>query len=340
MNLTAKLTPYSSVVGGGLQIVDEKGRARFIVALMGTTDGISKEQNDELSKRLADGFNAPQPDAAPADEKKKSDITDKPHLKTILCVLCSAKEGQSWSAPMLKDLDIAIECAQYLMAQPASPLPADDVIERAVAIAKSVREPYGLTSERKVVEALAAANFLRQSAPVEETKTPAKVEAAAYIDYLQNEIQKRGGQIDDESGQVDWPAYPPADVAAMREKIAEAAFEASQFRDDEDVAPSWKILQSRITDETLGRETILELTASRDHFYKIADAILALSPTDAAVKALVEELKSLLSECEDDFHVCQRCGSQDDTATRTSNLFLLLKDKIEEHTTLAQHGVK
>lgn len=83
------------------------------------------------------------------------------------------------------------------------------------------------------------------------------------------------------------PASPPADVAGLREKIAEAAFEASQFRDDEDVAPSWKILQSRITDETLGRETILELTASRDNFYKIADAILALLPTDAAVKALV-----------------------------------------------------
>lgn len=58
MRLTAKLTPWSSVVGGGLHLVDEAGRVRFMVAIMGTTDGITKEQSAELSKLLADGFNS------------------------------------------------------------------------------------------------------------------------------------------------------------------------------------------------------------------------------------------------------------------------------------------
>lgn len=56
--LVAKLTPYSSVVGGGLQLQDEDGRMQFVVALMGVSNGISKEQSSELSQRLADGFNS------------------------------------------------------------------------------------------------------------------------------------------------------------------------------------------------------------------------------------------------------------------------------------------
>lgn len=58
MKLTAKLTPYSSIVGGGLKLVDSEGRPQFMVMVCGVSNGISKEQNEELSKRLCDGFNS------------------------------------------------------------------------------------------------------------------------------------------------------------------------------------------------------------------------------------------------------------------------------------------
>ena len=57
MKLTSNSVPYSSVVGGGLSLLDENGRARFQVVLIGTTDGISKEQNDAISKRLHELIN-------------------------------------------------------------------------------------------------------------------------------------------------------------------------------------------------------------------------------------------------------------------------------------------
>lgn len=44
MKLTAKEVPYSSIVGGGLMLIDESGRAAFQVMFMGTTNGITKEQ--------------------------------------------------------------------------------------------------------------------------------------------------------------------------------------------------------------------------------------------------------------------------------------------------------
>lgn len=53
MKLTAKVTPYSSVVGGGLTLTDEHGRPCFIVNFMGTTRGITKAENDALTKQFA-----------------------------------------------------------------------------------------------------------------------------------------------------------------------------------------------------------------------------------------------------------------------------------------------
>lgn len=53
MKLTPKITPYSSVVGGGLMLCDEAGRARFIVTFLGTTDGITKTENDALAEQFA-----------------------------------------------------------------------------------------------------------------------------------------------------------------------------------------------------------------------------------------------------------------------------------------------
>lgn len=53
MKLTPKVTPYSSVVGGGLMLCDETGRARFMVLFTGTTDGITKEENNTLAEQFA-----------------------------------------------------------------------------------------------------------------------------------------------------------------------------------------------------------------------------------------------------------------------------------------------
>lgn len=48
--LIARATPYSSTVGGGVTLEDEQGRARFMVMFIGTTDGITKEENDALAR--------------------------------------------------------------------------------------------------------------------------------------------------------------------------------------------------------------------------------------------------------------------------------------------------
>lgn len=64
MKLTAKPISYSSIVGGGLMLLDAEGRAAFMVMLRGTTRGISKEQNDAIAEQLvrlinADGLGVP-----------------------------------------------------------------------------------------------------------------------------------------------------------------------------------------------------------------------------------------------------------------------------------------
>lgn len=57
MKLKAQAVPYSSVVGGGLTLVDENGRARFIIVAMGTTEGINKEENAAIFAVLRDAIN-------------------------------------------------------------------------------------------------------------------------------------------------------------------------------------------------------------------------------------------------------------------------------------------
>jgi hypothetical protein len=56
MKLTPKLTPYSSIVGGGLHLVDEAGRTRFMLMLCGASDGISKEENALIASHIAERF--------------------------------------------------------------------------------------------------------------------------------------------------------------------------------------------------------------------------------------------------------------------------------------------
>lgn len=57
MRLRGKLTPYSSIVGGGIMLTDHMGRATFQIVLIGTTKGITKEQNDSLCQQLQDLIN-------------------------------------------------------------------------------------------------------------------------------------------------------------------------------------------------------------------------------------------------------------------------------------------
>jgi hypothetical protein len=66
MKLTANKTPYSSVVGGGVMLTDETGKAVFNVMICGTTNGISKEQDAEISERIVAAFNTPSEDVAAA----------------------------------------------------------------------------------------------------------------------------------------------------------------------------------------------------------------------------------------------------------------------------------
>lgn len=58
MRLKSKLVPYSSVVGGGLMLTDERGAAQFIVNFMGTSNGINKDQSDALAEQIQALINA------------------------------------------------------------------------------------------------------------------------------------------------------------------------------------------------------------------------------------------------------------------------------------------
>lgn len=52
MKLKAKALPHSSIVGGGLTLCDDAGRARFIVNFMGTTEGITKDETASLTQQF------------------------------------------------------------------------------------------------------------------------------------------------------------------------------------------------------------------------------------------------------------------------------------------------
>lgn len=54
MKLHAKPIGYSSIVGGGLTLLDDAGRARFIVSFIGTTNGITKAETQALSEFFAE----------------------------------------------------------------------------------------------------------------------------------------------------------------------------------------------------------------------------------------------------------------------------------------------
>lgn len=57
MKLKCNIVPYSSIVGGGLSLLDESGRARYQIVFIGTTEGISKEVTVALSRQIGDYIN-------------------------------------------------------------------------------------------------------------------------------------------------------------------------------------------------------------------------------------------------------------------------------------------
>lgn len=58
MKLGAKEIPFSSIVGGGLALVDERGAYRFQLAIMGTTQGITREQSQAIAEQVTRLINA------------------------------------------------------------------------------------------------------------------------------------------------------------------------------------------------------------------------------------------------------------------------------------------
>jgi hypothetical protein len=58
MKIKAQTIQYSSVVGGGIMLLDEAGRARGQIAFIGGAVRITKEQDAALSKGIADLINA------------------------------------------------------------------------------------------------------------------------------------------------------------------------------------------------------------------------------------------------------------------------------------------
>lgn len=57
MKLTARTVPYSSIVGGGVQLMNEQGHAAFQIALVGTTKGITFETTKAIADRLVELIN-------------------------------------------------------------------------------------------------------------------------------------------------------------------------------------------------------------------------------------------------------------------------------------------
>lgn len=50
------MIPYSGTVGGGLRLIDEEGHVRFMVSIIGATEGITKEETAAISSALIMGI--------------------------------------------------------------------------------------------------------------------------------------------------------------------------------------------------------------------------------------------------------------------------------------------
>lgn len=52
MKLMAKELAYSSIVGGGVMLLDTKGVVQFMIPIRGSTRGITREQSEAISAKL------------------------------------------------------------------------------------------------------------------------------------------------------------------------------------------------------------------------------------------------------------------------------------------------
>ena len=55
MKLKAEITPLSSIVGGGLSLLNGAGAVQFLGMFCGTTNGITREQADKLTPKDGGG---------------------------------------------------------------------------------------------------------------------------------------------------------------------------------------------------------------------------------------------------------------------------------------------
>jgi hypothetical protein len=58
MKLTARIVPYSSVVGGGVMLLDEAGKAYLQLAVMGGRVGVTREEHEATAAALVELVNA------------------------------------------------------------------------------------------------------------------------------------------------------------------------------------------------------------------------------------------------------------------------------------------
>lgn len=57
MRVSAKVVPWSSIVGGGVKLLDPSGKVCFMVAFIGMQQGITKEQSVALSEQFVTWVN-------------------------------------------------------------------------------------------------------------------------------------------------------------------------------------------------------------------------------------------------------------------------------------------
>jgi uncharacterized membrane protein YccC len=76
----------------------------------------------DIAQALADERQAAEDRVVAAEAERDALKVERDRLrevaKTSLCVLCAAKDGQSWSLPMAKDFDIAIGMCRAALSPP------------------------------------------------------------------------------------------------------------------------------------------------------------------------------------------------------------------------------
>lgn len=113
-------------------------------------------------------------------------------------------------------------------------------------------------------------------------------------------------------------------ITALREPDASFAAVPNTVR--QSVA---EVIEVLITPVGSGREICECPKCGRNH-WQLASPPAHIGDECAKLRGLVESFREILDECQDDFHSCERCGHQDDNATKESDLYLLLRSAMAE----------